>query len=304
MTGHTQRLRSQSPPVPPLATAGAFLLPGGLLLLLFVVIPFLLAVAFSFTDLRLVSPLPVRFVGLRNYVRTLTDPVFQRALWNNFLFVFVVVPVQTALALGLALLVNQKLRGVRVFRTIFFAPVVTVMAVAATVWRLLYQPEGLINAILGFFSAGPVDLNWLHNSHAALPAIMLLSVWQGVGFQMIILLAGLQEIPGELYEAAAMDGAGAWRQFVHVTLPQLRNTLIFVVTVTTILAFRLFDQVYVLTNGGPLDSTQTMMLQIVKVGFSQQRIGQASAIAVIFFLIVLGVSLVQRFLVREEGEMP
>lgn len=283
--------------------AGAFLLPGSLLLLVFVAIPFLLAIIYSFTDLRLISPLPTEFVGLRNYVRTITDSVFQRALMNNLLFVGVVVPVQTAFALWLALLVNQKLKGVTFFRTLYFAPVVTVMAVAAVVWRLLFQPQGMINTVLGLFTRSPVALDWLHNQNTAMLAIIILSIWQGAGFQMIILLAGLQDIPVELYEAASMDGAGRWYQFRHVTLPQLRNTLIFVVTVTTILAFRLFDQVYILTGGGPLDATQTMMLQVIKVGFSQQRIGQASAIAVIFFLIVLSVSLVQRYFIREEGEI-
>lgn len=298
----TARLTNRDPASSALA-AGAFLLPGGLLLLAFVVVPFVLAIVLSFTDLRLISPLPMEFVGLRNYIRTLTDSIFHRALLNNLMFVFVVVPVQTSLGLWLALLVNQKLPGVKVFRTIYFAPVVAVMAVSATVWRLLYQPEGLFNTLLSFLSFHRVEIDWLHSTAAALPAIMILSVWQGVGFQMVVLLAALQDIPDQLYEAASIDGAGPWAQFRHVTLPQLRNTLIFVVTVTTILAFRLFDQVWVLTNGGPLDSTETMMMQIVKVGFGQQRIGQASAAAVIFFLIVLSVSLLQRVLVREEGEV-
>lgn len=286
-----------------LLVTGSFLLPAGVLLVLFVVVPFLAAVAFSFTDLRLISPLPVQFVGLRNYVRTLTDPIFLKALLNNAKFVLAVVPVQTTLALWLAILVNQKHRGIKLFRTIYFAPVVTVMTVAATIWRLLYQPDGLVNGFLGLFSGSGVQIDWLHSTVAAMPAVILMSIWQGVGFQMVILLAGLQEIPEEIYEAADIDGAGRWGKFRHVTLPQLRNTLVFVVTVTTILAFRLFDQVWILTNGGPLDSTQTMMMEVVRVGFRLQRIGQGSAIAVIFFLIVLLISQLQRLLVREEGEI-
>lgn len=303
MSGQSVRLPGEKPAAQSLV-AGAFMLPATVLLLLFIVVPFLLAIGFSFTDVRLISPLPVQFVWFRNYIRTLTDPTFQRALLNNSLFVLVVVPVQTSLALWMAILVNQKLRGVKVFRTIYFAPVVTVMAVAATVWRLLYEPDaGMINGLLRLISAGNWHLNWLHDTRTALPAIALLSVWQGAGFQMVVLLAGLQDVPAEMYEAAAMDGAGTWAQFVHITLPQLRNTLIFVVTVTIILAFRLFDQVYVMTNGGPLSSTETMMLQVVKTGFGQQRIGQGSAIAVVFILIVLAVSLLQRALVQEEGEV-
>jgi multiple sugar transport system permease protein len=213
-----------------------------------------------------------------------------------------VVPVQTALALWLAILVNQRLRGVVVFRAIYFSPVVVVMAVAATIWLLLYNPDrGLINGFLRLISFGTLESDWLRSTTMALPAIMIMSIWQGVGFQMIIILAGLQDIPGDLYEAAQVDGATRWEQFRFITLPQLRNTLIFVATVTMILAFRLFDQVWVMTRGGPLDSTRTMMLEMVEVGFERQQIARGSAIAVIFFLIVLSVTVVQRVLLKEEA---
>ena len=278
-----------------------FSLPAILMLLAFLVAPFVLAIVFSFTNLRLLSPIPLRFVGLQNYVRVFQDPIFYRALGNNLLFVLIVVPVQTALALALAILVNRKVRGVKVFRTIYFAPVVTVMAVAATVWRLLYDPDaGFINGLLGAVSGGAVHPNWLRSTSTAFLAIIIMSIWQGVGFQMVILLAGLQDIPHDHYEAAVVDGASGWQQFRFVTIPQLRNQLLFVVTITTILAFRLFDQVYVMTSGGPLDSTQTLMLMLVDVGFGRQRIAQGSAIAVIFFLIVLSISVAQRRLIREE----
>ena len=172
-------------------------------------------------------------------------------------FVIIVVPLQTALALWLATLVNQKLRGVTVYRAIFFTPVVVIMAVAATVWLLLYSPDrGLANAFLGFGLFGAIESEFLDSTTWALPSIMFMSIWQGVGFQMIIILAGLQEIPDELYEASSIDGATRWEQFRYVTLPMLRNTLIFVVTVTTILAFRLFDQVWVMTRGEPLGQHQ------------------------------------------------
>jgi multiple sugar transport system permease protein len=283
-------------------TPWLFSLPAILFLVAFLVTPFLLAVFFSFTNLRLLSPIPLRLVGLQNYVRTFQDPIFYRALTNNLLFVVIVVPIQTAFALALAMLVNRKVAGVKVFRTIYFAPVVTVMAVAATVWRLLYDPEaGFINGFLGAVSGGAVHPNWLRSTTTAFAAIIIMSIWQGVGFQMVILLAGLQDIPHDLYEAATVDGASGWQQFRFVTVPQLRNQLLFVVTITTILAFRLFDQVYVMTSGGPLDSTQTLMLMLVDVGFGKQRIAQGSAIAVIFFVIVLSISLMQRRLIREEA---
>lgn len=274
--------------------------PAVVLLLLFLVLPFALALGLSFTNQRLVSPLPLRFLGLENYRRVFADDAFRRALVNNAVFSLVVVPVQTAFALWLAILVNRRLRGTAFFRTAYFAPVVTIMAVAATVWRLLYDPDvGTVNAVLRAVSAGHLSPGWLQSTTLALPAVMIMSIWQGVGFQMVILLAGLQDVDPGLYEAAEMDGASRWQRFRHVTLPGIRNQLVFVATVTTILSFRLFDQVYVMTRGGPLGSTETMMTRLVDVGFTQQAIARGSAIAVVFFLIVLAVTFVQRLVLRE-----
>jgi multiple sugar transport system permease protein len=286
------------------AAAWLFSLPGLVLLAAFVVAPFLLAVYFSVTNQRLISPLPTRFVGLDNYVATLTDAGFWRSLLNNVWFVVSVVPLQTSFALWLAVLVNRRLPGRVLFRSVFFLPVVTVMAAAAVVWTLLFNPDGLVNALMETVTFGAFAPDWLNSTTWALPAIVLVSIWQGVGFQMIILLAALQDVPEQLYEAAAVDGAGPWRQFVSVTLPGIRNALLFVVTVTTILAFRLFDQVWLMprTPGGPLGATRTVMLDMVETGFGRQQIGRGSAIAVIFFVIVLGVTLVQRRFVRERGE--
>lgn len=282
-----------------------FSAPGLLLLAVFTVTPFLLAAYLSFTNERLISPLPTRWVGGDNYAATLTDPTFWTALFNNVVFVVIVVPIQTAFALWLAVLVNSRIRGRIVFRSIYFLPVVTVMAAAAVIWTLLFNPNGLINAVMETVTFGAFAPDWLNSTTWALPAIMIVSIWQGVGFQMIILLAALQDVPGELYEAAALDGAGAWQQFRNVTLPGIRNGLIFVVTVTTILAFRLFDQVWIMpqTPGGPLNATRTMMLEMVETGYGQQQVGRGSAIAVIFFLIVLLITLVQRRLIREEREV-
>lgn len=229
------------------------------------------------------------------------DPIFYRSLFNNILFAVIVVPVQSAFALFLAMLVNQKIRGAVLFRTLYFTPVVTTMAVVSVIWFFLYNPnEGLINAILGVFGIPPSQ--WLNDPRSAMPAIMLLSIWQGVGFQMVIFLAGLQEIPDSLYEASALDGANLWQQFRNVTLPGLRNTIIFVIISTTIFAFKLFTQVEVMTfgQGGPDDSTITMMVYLVRQGFKQQSVGYAAAIAVIFVILVLIISLVQRAIFREE----
>jgi multiple sugar transport system permease protein len=279
-------------------------------LALFIALPFLIALITSFTVYKLGAP-SVRFVGLASYGRVLTDPSFLRALANNALFAAVVVPLQTALALGLAMLVNRPLAGMAAFRTLFFMPVVFPMALVAVVWQLLYAPAteqgmGLVGGLLSAvtFGAWNPATDVLHDPRFALPAILVLSIWQGVGFQMVILLAALQGIPKSLYEAAAIDKAGAWAQFRHVTLPQLRNALIFVALVTTILAFRLFDQVQILTQGGPLDSTTTVMVEAYDAAYVKGQVGRASAMTVIFFLIVLGVVLLQRRWVRQDGETP
>lgn len=279
-----------------------FLLPGAVLLCVFLIVPFCLAIGYSFTSLRLISPLPVRFLGWDNYQTILQDALFHQAVLNNFLFAILVVPIQSCLALCMAVLVNQRLRGVRFFRTIYFAPLVTVLTVAATIWNLLYIPDsGFVNAFLGWLTLGHVHPDWLHDPHTALFAVMMVGLWQSAGFQMVIFLAGLQDIPQDFYEAAALDGAGALAQFRWITLPGLRNTIIFVVTMTTIFAFRLFDTVYIMTFGGPVGSTETMLLQIFRIGFDQQKIALGSAISVIFFLVVLVVSIIQRLFVREEG---
>jgi multiple sugar transport system permease protein len=286
-------------------TAWLFSTPAIILLTLFLLVPFIWAIWLSFTNQRLIpNPnLPTEFVGLRNYIRIFQDDTFKRGLLNNFYFIAVVVPIQTSLALALAMLINQQLKSMNIFRTIYFGPVVTAMTVVSIVWTLLYNPgEGLINAFLQAISFGKLGpYNWLMDTKLVFPAIMLLSIWQGVGFQMVIYLAGLQEIPHSLFEAAQVDGANGWQQFKNITLPQLRNTTIFVVLSTTIMAFKLFDQVQVMTNGGPQNASMTTMVYVVEMGWGQLKVGYASAISIVFFIIVLFVSLVQRYLTREKG---
>lgn len=282
-----------------------FVLPALLGLLLFMAVPFALAIGLSFTNLRLGSPLPTRFVGLENYTRLWEDEAFRRALLNNAMFATVVVPVQTALALGLAVLLNQKLRARAWFRAVFFMPVVFPMALIAVVWQLMYAEgaSGLINGALAVLSSGAFEPRaWLRDPWLALPAIMVLSVWQGVGFQMVVLLAGLQAVPRTLYEAAHLDGASAWQRFRFVTLPQLRNALVFTALITTILAFRVFDQVHIMTRGGPNRATTTVMFEAVQAAYGRQQVGYAAAMTVVFFVCVLTIALVQRRLVREERE--
>jgi len=282
--------------------AWLFMAPALLGLAVFILMPFILAIALSFTNVRLGSPLPVEWVGWREYARLLGDTVFLRALFNNLLFALVVVPVQTLLALVLALWLNRPLRGRVVFRTLFFMPVVFPLSLIAVVWILIYSPDanGLMNRLLQMVTLDHWQArDFLHDPLWALPAIMLTSIWQGVGLQMVVLLAALQAIPAELYEAAAMDGAGAWRRFRHVTLPQLRNALVFVVIVTTILAFRVFDQVRIMTQGGPENHSATVVFAAVQAAFDRSQVARGMAMSVLFFLIVLAVTVVQRKLLKQ-----
>lgn len=280
--------------------------PALLGLLVFIALPFTIAVVISTTNLRLGSPLPAQFVGLEQYRRILTDDVFLRALLNNSFFALVVVPLQTCLALALALLLNQGFRGMVLFRTLFFMPVVFPMSLVSVVWILIYEPgpDGMMNAVLGAMTLGHWQAtDFLHDPFWALPAIMLTSIWQGVGFQMVVMLAGLQSIPEQLYEAARIDGAGRWDRFLHVTLPQMRNTIIFVLLVTSVLAFRLFDQVQIMTRGGPENATATVIFESVRAAFERQQVGRGAAMTVIFFLVVLLITWCLRRLMRQEREI-
>lgn len=229
------------------------------------------------------------------------DVVFMRALKNTFVFVIVVAPLQAGLALMLALLINQRLRGINVYRAIYFMPVVISIVVVAFLWRLIYDGNnGLLNNLLGAISFGAIEpIDWLGQTSTALGAIIGMSIWQAVGFHMVIWLSGLQTISPTLYEAAELEGSSKWQTFRYVTWPGLRNTAVLILIVITMQAFGLFAQVDVMTNGGPLDSTQTIVFQAIERGYGKQDISGGSAISVILFVIVLSISLIQRYLTRE-----
>jgi multiple sugar transport system permease protein len=230
------------------------------------------------------------------------DVIFMKALVNTFIFVIVVAPIQGGLALLLALMINQKLPGINIYRAIYFMPVVVSIVVVALLWRFIYDGNnGLLNTLLNFLSFGlfkPVD--WLGQSSTALGSIIAMSIWQAVGFHMVIWLSGLQTIPATLYEAADIEGATSWQKFSYITWPGLRNTAVLVLIVITMQAFGLFSQVDVMTSGGPVDSTQTVVYQAVQRGYAKQDIATGSTISVILFFIVLSISLLQRFLTREK----
>ena len=231
------------------------------------------------------------------------DVVFMKALLNTFIFVLVVAPVQGALALGLALLINQKMRGINVFRTIYFMPVVVSIVVVSLLWRFIYDGDsGLLNNLLTAVSFGTIPrVDWLGNPNTALGSVIAMSIWQAVGFHMVIWLSGLQTISPTLYEAGAIEGASKWQSFRYITWPGLKNTAVLVLIVITMQAFAVFAQIDVMTNGGPLDSTQTIVFQAIERGYGKQDISGGSTISVILFVIVLSISLLQRWITRERA---
>jgi multiple sugar transport system permease protein len=284
------------------AIGWAMLGPAVLLLVLFVVVPALLAFGLAFTNARLLAPYAPSFVGMDNFVRLFQDETFWHSLLNVAYFAVVVVPLQSGIALGMALLINVKVKGVNFFRTLYFLPVVTSMVVVSLLWLFIYRQDGLLNEIIARVTFGLVHgPDWLNNTSTAMPAIILMSVWQAAGFHMIIWLSGLQTIPEDLYEAAAIDGVGGWQRFRFITWPSLRPTRNLILVTITIQALSLFTQINVMTQGGPLDSTSTLVFQAVRAGFQQQETSYASAISLVFFVLVLIVSGVQRYLTREKS---
>ena len=278
-----------------------FIAPALVLIGVFFFLPVAASLLLSITDFDLYSvanPANVRIVGARNYVDLLHNPTFWLALKNTFYFALVGGPLTVATSLGAALLLNAKVvRFKTFFRTIYFLPFVTTLVAVAIVWRYLYHPQyGFLNYALGAIGIHPID--WLGDPHWAMPAIILLAVWKNFGYNMLIFIAGLQSVPLELYEAASLDGAGAVRQFWHVTLPNLAPTFFFVGVVTMIGYFQLFAEPYVMTTGGPLGATKSLVLFMYEEGFRWWRLGVAASIAFLLFLIILGWTAIQLRLER------
>jgi multiple sugar transport system permease protein len=284
-------------------TAWGLLAPALGMIALFILAPFFMSVMLSFTDQRLVANpnVPTEFIGFRNYLRLAEAGDFLNAFFRTATFAILVVPLQCALGLGAALLINSTLPMRNLFRGIYFLPTVISMVVVSCIWSSLYQREGFFNFALSGLSggaAGPVD--WLQNPYTAMASLVVLSAWQGFPFQMVVYLAGLQGISKDLYEAAQIEGASRWQEFWRVTMPGLRNTHILVIMTTTIFAFKLFTQVQLLTQGGPSSVTDTLVRVMYMQGFRQGKVGVGAAAAVVFFLIVLLISYIQRRLMKED----
>lgn len=267
-----------------------FVAPALILIGVFFFLPVLGALLLSFTDFDIYALGRLdrlRFVGLENYRRLLADPLFWTALRNTVYFVAVGGPLSVLASLGAALLVNHRLvRYPALFRTLLFLPAVTTLAAVAVVWRYLYHPRhGFLNYALGLLGFAPID--WLGDPRWAMPAIILMAVWKNFGFNMVVFIAGLQSIPRRLYEAAEIDGADGFRQFRHITLPMLAPTFLFVTLVTLIGYFQLFAEPYLMTQGGPAESTLSVALLMFQEGFRWWNLGYAAAVAFVLFLIVL-----------------
>ena len=269
--------------------------PAVILLIAFLVVPMIYTVYFSGFKYQIMRPDAMKFIGFENYQKLFSDKNFWLALKNTVYFTVIVVPCQCALALALALLVSKKFRGVAVFRTMYFAPQLTSMVVISVLWSVLYNANpntGLINSIL--VSLGMSPIKFLSDANTAMNSIIFMSAWQGAGYQMMIFLAGLQGIPRDQYEAASVDGATKFKQFLYITLPGLKGTIKYVIMITMIQAMKLFTQPYIMTQGGPKNSTKTLVYYIYTQGFQKGNFGYACSIAAVFFVIVVCMSMAMK----------
>ncbi|MGG6313775.1 carbohydrate ABC transporter permease [Paenibacillus macerans] len=267
----------------------AMIAPGYLVYFLFIFIPLLVGVYYSFTNYNFYST--PQFVGLQNYIRLLHDELFGTAMYNTLIYALLTILPQMFLGLVLAALLNGKVFG-RVFsRASIYIPNVTSMVAVSMIWLWIYDPAlGILNRMIKTFGFDPVQ--WLYNPDTAMLAVVVMSIWKSIGYTMIVYLAGLQSIPSSLYEAAHMDGASKIRQFFSITIPMLKPTTFFILVMSCINSFMVFEQVNIMTGGGPLNSTTTVVHQIYLRGFQDFQMGYASAMAVVLFIITLAITLI------------
>jgi multiple sugar transport system permease protein len=270
-----------------------FLGPHLLGMLVFLIIPIIASLVLSFAEWDLLTP--ARWINLDNYAALLSSPDFWDALKHTFFFIGGYLPLVLALGLGLALLMNRNIRGRIFFRAVFFMPVVSAWVAVALLWKWLLNPRyGLVNWLLGLVGIeGP---GWIFDPNWAMPSIILASVWKDLGFVMLLLLAGLQAISPEYYEAASLDGAAGWKLLRHITIPLLSPSIFFVVVISLVNSFQVFDQVYVMTAGGPAGSSQVLVGEIVNNAFRYSRFGYASAMSWVLFALIFLVTLFQLWL--------
>ncbi len=266
-----------------------FLLPALAVLLVFFFIPFIQTILLSFKDYSN-SIYDPSFVGLENYVQLFKSSVFYQVLGNTFLYLFIAVPFLVIFPLFLAILINQKIRLVTTYKLLIYFPVIVSIVVAAIAFKWLYAGEGILNYFISLFNLEPVG--WLTDTRFALLSVAFVTVWKGVGYYMMIYLASLMSVPQELYEACEVDGAGFFRKHLTVTIPQIMPTIALVTTISSISALKVFAEIYVMTKGGPLNSSKTIVYYIYERAFENLDLGYASALSVVLLIIVMGFSLI------------
>lgn len=266
--------------------AWLFILPAVTGILIFIIIPIFFSFGLSFARWDLLNPM--QFAGLDNYKEILTEPLFGKILLNTVVFAFSTSVLGVIIPIILAVILNSKIRGSEFFKTAYFLPFITPMIVIGIVWQWIFDPNiGLLNKVLH------LHINWLYDPHWAMPALIIVSVWKLIGYNMIIFLASLSGISNSMFEAAKIDGANPFETFLYVTIPLLSPTIFFVVIITAVSSFQIFDLIYLMTQGGPLDSTNVLVYAIYKNAFEYFNAGKASAIAYILFVIILILTLIQ-----------
>lgn len=266
-----------------------FLLPAGVLLLVFFFIPFFQTFVLSFQDYSTNIYNPT-YVGLFNYIKLMKSPIFYQVLFNTFLYLFIAVPILAVVPLFLAILINQKIRGITVYKILIYLPVIVSIVVAAIAFKWLYAEQGILNFAIGQLGFEPIG--WLTDTRFALISVIIVTIWKGIGYYMMIYLAALMSVPKELYEACDIDGASALRKHLTVTIPHIMPTLALVSTISAISAMKVFAEIYVMTKGGPLNSSKTIVYYIYERAFENLDLGYASAMAVVLLVIVMIFSLI------------
>ncbi|MBP3821218.1 sugar ABC transporter permease [bacterium] len=269
-----------------------FLLPAVIILLVFFFIPFFQTIGLSFFDYSN-NIYHANYTGLHNYKEILHNPIFYKVMWNTLLYLIVAVPILTIFPLFLAVLINQKIRGVTLYKILIYLPVIVSIVVAAIAFKWLYAQEGIVNYFMQLINLPAVS--WLTDPNYAIYSVIILTIWKGIGYYMMIYLASLMSVPKELYEACDIDGANFWQKHLTVTVPHLMPTIALVTTISSISAMKIFAEIYVMTKGGPLNSTKTIVYYIYEKAFENLDLGYASAMAVILLVIVMAFSLVNIF---------
>lgn len=266
-----------------------FLLPAGIVLLIFFFIPFFQTIGLSFLNYSTDIYNP-QFSGFQNYLEIIHNPAFYKVMINTLIYLVVAVPILAIFPLFLAVLINQKIRGITLYKILIYLPVIVSIVVAAIAFKWLYAEQGILNYILNLLHIG--SIGWLTDPKFAIYSVIIVTIWKGIGYYMMIYLAGLMSVPQELYEACEIDGAGFFRKHLTVTIPHIMPSIALVTTISSISAMKIFAEIYVMTKGGPLNSTKTIVYYIYEKAFENLDLGYASAMAVILLVIVMIFSLI------------